>query len=59
VIFLITPEWNLPSPIILGLAGHGYWGQAAALSAILLVIVVGTLLICRVVAGRRIQLFEV
>jgi len=59
VIFLITPEWNLPSPIILGLAGHGYWGQAAALSAILLAIVVGTLLTCRVIAGRRIQLFEV
>jgi len=59
VIFLITPEWNLPSPIILGLAGHGYWGQAAALSAILLTIVVGTLVICRLVAGRRIQLFEV
>jgi len=59
VIFLITPEWNLPSPIILGLAGHGYWGQAAALSAILLAIVVSTLLVCRVVAGKRIQLFEV
>jgi len=59
VIFLITPKWNLPSPIILGLAGEGYWGQAAALSAILLTIVVGTLLVCRAIAGRRIPLFEV
>jgi len=59
VIFLITPKWNLPSPIILGLASEGYWGQAAALSTILLTIVVGTLLVCRAVAGRRIPLFEV
>lgn len=59
VIFLITPRWNLPSPIILGLASEGYWGQAAALSAILLTIIIGTLLVCRVVAGKRIPLFEV
>jgi len=58
VIFLITPEWNLPSPIILGLAGHGYWGQSAALSAVLLTMVVGTLFACKTIGGRRMPLFE-
>jgi iron(III) transport system permease protein len=58
VIFLVSPGNQLASVSIMGLAENGYWGQATALSAGLIVITLGVLLLFRVVGGGRIKLFD-
>ena len=57
VIFLQTPDTRLMAPFILGLGTHGYWGQAAALSSLLIGIVIGSLIIIKLTVGRKIKIF--
>ena len=58
VIFLIYPGCTLASTSIIGLAEHGYWGHAAALSFLLILITVTVLALLRVMLGRKVQLFQ-
>lgn len=58
-IFLVSADTNLPSVVILGLADHGYWGQAAALSVVLIAAIIGTLVVARLIGGNKLKLFEV
>lgn len=58
VVFLITPGKIVASASILGLADHGYWGQATALAFSLIVVALLSLAVLRLIAGRRVQLFD-
>ncbi len=58
VIFLESPSTRLLAPFILGLGTHGYWGQAAALSTLLIATVVSFFVLLRLSLGRRIKVFE-
>ena len=58
VIFLVTPGKAVASASILGLAEQGYWGLATALAFSLIVIALLALGLLRLVAGRRVQLFD-
>ncbi len=58
VIFLETPRTKLLAPFILGLGTHGYWGQAAALSTLLIATVVVFLVSLKLLMGRRVKVFE-
>jgi iron(III) transport system permease protein len=58
VIFLISPGNVVASASILGLAEHGYWGQAAALATALISLGLLSVLAFRLIAGRRARLFE-
>lgn len=59
VIFLVTPEWNVASTFILGLAEHAYWSYAAALASTLVIITVSVLISLRILFGSKIQLFQI
>jgi iron(III) transport system permease protein len=58
VIFLVSPGNQLASVSIMGLAENGYWGEATALSAGLIVITLGVLLLFRVLGGGRVKFFD-
>ena len=58
VIFLETPRTRLLAPFILGLGTHGYWGQAAALSTLLIATVILFLVSLKLLMGRRVRVFE-
>lgn len=58
VIFLVSPGNNVASASIVGLAEHGYWGQAAALATVLMCITVSVLLLFRLVGGGKHKLFD-
>lgn len=58
IIFLITPGNVVASASILGLADRAHWGQAAALSLVLILISLLALALLRLIAGRRVQLFD-
>lgn len=59
VIFLITPGTIVASASILGLADRAHWGQAAALALALIVTALLALGVLRLVAGKRVQLFDI
>jgi len=59
VVFLITPDTNLATITILNLIEHGEWGQAAALSMIVLGIVFAVLGIFKATLGRSLKLFDI
>jgi iron(III) transport system permease protein len=58
VIFLVSPGNQLASVTIMGLAEHGYWGEATAMSAALMLVTFLALGIFRIVTRGRIRLFE-
>jgi iron(III) transport system permease protein len=58
VIFLVSPGKQLASVSIMGLAENGYWGQATAMSAGLIVITLSVLVLFRVLGRGRIKLFD-
>lgn len=58
VIFLISPKHNLASVSVMGLAEHGYWGQAGALATAMMAITLVALLLFRLVAGGKAKLFD-
>jgi iron(III) transport system permease protein len=58
VIFLISPRHNVASVSIMGLAEHGYWGQAAALAAALMTITFTALILFRIIGGGKMKLFD-
>ncbi len=58
VVFLMTPGKVVASASILGLADHGYWSQATALAFSLIAVALLALGVLRLVAGRRVQLFD-
>lgn len=58
VIFLVSPGNQLASVSIMGLAEHGYWGQATAMSAALMLVTFLALGLFRIVTRGRIRLFE-
>jgi iron(III) transport system permease protein len=58
VIFLESPSTRLLAPFILGLGTHGYWGQAAALSTLIIATVISFFLLLRLTLGRRVRVFE-
>ncbi len=58
VIFLETPATRLLSTYILSTGTHGYWGQASALATILIATVIGSLVLIRVITGKRVKIFE-
>lgn len=58
VIFLISPGKNVASASIMGLAEHGYWGQASAMAVGLMTITFAALLAFRLVAGGKAKLFD-
>ncbi len=57
VIFLISARTNVATTSILGLAEHGYWGQAAAMATLLMAITLSVLGIFRLLGGKR--LFDI
>ncbi|MEM2698724.1 MAG: iron ABC transporter permease [Ignisphaera sp.] len=57
VIFLQTPDWRLAAPFILGLGHHGYWGQACALSTILILIIIAFFMSLKLLFRGRVKLF--
>jgi iron(III) transport system permease protein len=58
VIFLVSPGRGLASIAILNLAEEGYWGGAAAIAMVLIVLAALTLLLARFVFGRNFRPFE-
>jgi iron(III) transport system permease protein len=58
VIFLVSPGNQLASVTIMGLAEHGYWGEATAMSAALMLVTFAALGIFRLVTRGRVRLFE-
>lgn len=58
VIFLVSPGLNLASVSILNLAEEGYWGGAAALATVLMLLGAGMLALARLVLGRSFRPFE-
>ncbi|HBG02179.1 MAG TPA: iron ABC transporter permease, partial [Firmicutes bacterium] len=59
VIFVVSPGKNVAASSILGLSEHGYWGQASALSAGLILITFAALGLFRLLAGSNAKLFDV
>ncbi len=59
IIFVVSPGKTVAASSILGLAEHGYWGQASALAAGLIIITFVTLGLFRLIAGDNAQLFDV
>lgn len=59
VIFVVSPGKNVAASSILGLAEHGYWGQASALSAGLILITFASLGLFRLIGGSNARLFDV
>lgn len=57
VIFLQTPDWRLAAPFILGLGHHGYWGQACALSSLLILIIIAFFVSLKLIFRGRVKLF--
>ncbi|MFI6817752.1 ABC transporter permease [Nonomuraea sp. NPDC050328] len=58
VIFLVSPGTQLASVSIMGLAEHGYWGEATALAAGLMLVTFAALALFRLLTGGRVKLFE-
>lgn len=58
VIFLVSPGNQLASVTIMGLAEHGYWGEATAMSAALMIVTFVALGLFRLVSRGRVRLFE-
>lgn len=58
VIFLISPGKNVAAASVMGLAEHGYWGQASALAVGLMGITFAALGAFRLLAGTKAQLFD-
>jgi iron(III) transport system permease protein len=58
VIFLVSPGNQLASVSIMGLAEHGYWGQATAMSAALMLVTFVALGLFRILTRGKIRLFE-
>lgn len=58
VVFLMTPGKVVASASILGLADHGYWSQATALAFSLIAVALLALVVLRLTAGQRVQLFD-
>ncbi len=58
VIFLVSPGKNVAASSIMGLAEHGYWGQASALAVGLMGITFLALIAFRLVAGGKAKLFD-
>ncbi|RJL35986.1 ABC transporter permease [Bailinhaonella thermotolerans] len=58
VIFLVSPGSQLASVSIMGLAEHGYWGEATALAAGLMLVTFAALALFRLLTGGRVKLFE-
>ena len=58
VIFLVSPGLNLASVSILNLAEEGYWGGAAALATVLMLLGALMLALARLVLGRSFRPFE-
>lgn len=59
VIFVVSPGKNVAASSILGLSEHGYWGQASALSAGLIIITFLALGLFRLIARSNAKLFDV
>ncbi len=57
VIFLVSPDTAVLSPFILGLGTHGYWGQAAAVSTILILSIIAALAVFKMIFGGRAKIF--
>ncbi len=58
VIFVVAPGRNLASVSILNLAEEGYWGGAAAIATVLMVLAGLVLLLARLLLGRNFRPFE-
>ncbi len=56
VIFLVSAGTNVATTSILGLAEHGYWGEAAAMATILIAITSTVVILFRLIGGKK--LFE-
>lgn len=56
VVFLVSAGTNVATTSILGLAEHGYWGEAAAMATILIAITSSVVILFRLIGGKR--LFE-
>lgn len=58
VIFLVSPNNQLAPVSIMGLAEHGYWGEATAMASALMLVTFAALALFRIGTRGRIRLFE-